>query len=436
MQKTQSTIDSLKELNSRLVVEIDKLRKENVEIPELRKKFAEVEAKKAELEAKNTELLKQIMEENTKREADTVELKARIKELEKNKIDTTALKTENDELKARVAKLEQKQLQNDKEKTNLIAKLDDDTRENNQSSVNTASCKVNSDDIPEQIDLQCDDTPVSDITDDASNSDVCQETNPQCTISPICTKPKSLEEQEMDDFLDRKEKEEVRDMMIKRNRGKKLQGSFNNSTPPMPSEISTMQTSSLSDNSTKELLQDNEDSKTAKKCLDQSQDKTSKSHKKKGIENIGQVIVNGIQDNIISPNHVVEILASNHSETQTLLDLARLFDKATNAEYYAIKANQEETLCWINYGKEFIIQYNDLMKHSNGKIGEKKAKSIIYDKILEHLTIIREKRSKETGFQFPEISRKTLCKKTQRAVKTYKLFEKIVQYRDAKFQFF
>ena len=62
--------------------------------------------------------------------------------------------------------------------------------------------------------------------------------------------------------------------------------------------------------------------------------------------------------------------------TISLLDLAQLFDKATNAEYYATKANQEETLCWINYGKEFVIQYNDLIKNSNGKIGEKKAKGM------------------------------------------------------------
>src|SRR6185312_386077 len=80
----------------------------------------------------------------------------------------------------------------------------------------------------------------------------------------------------------------------------------------------------------------------------------------------------------------------------------------------------------VNYGKEFIIQYNDLtlrgvqgtLKNSNGKIGEKKAKGIIYDKILEHLTIIQ---SKEMGLQLPEISCKTLCRKTQRAIKTYKL---------------
>ncbi|RHZ68648.1 hypothetical protein Glove_294g83 [Diversispora epigaea] len=106
-----------------------------------------------------------------------------------------------------------------------------------------------------------------------------------------------------------------------------------------------------------------------------------------------------------SSNHVTEISATarrQNSNTISLLDLAQLFDKATDAKYYAIKANQEETLCWINYGKEFIIQYNDL-----------------------HLNIIRERRSKEMALQLPEISHKTLCKKIQKAVRTYKLFEKI-----------
>jgi len=112
-----------------------------------------------------------------------------------------------------------------------------------------------------------------------------------------------------------------------------------------------------------------------KKLWDQnqnkSQDKMSQSHKKKGTENIAQVITDGIQDNIHSdPNHVTEISVTGHHQNSTisLLDLAQLFDKATNAEYYAMKANQEETLCWINYGSEFIIQYNDLIKNSNGKL--------------------------------------------------------------------
>ncbi|CAG8609544.1 1034_t:CDS:2, partial [Acaulospora morrowiae] len=56
--------------------------------------------------------------------------------------------------------------------------------------------------------------------------------------------------------------------------------------------------------------------------------------------------------------HMTEISATarhQNSSTISLLDLAQLFDKVTDAEHYAMKANQEETLCWINYGKEFII---------------------------------------------------------------------------------
>jgi hypothetical protein len=57
-----------------------------------------------------------------------------------------------------------------------------------------------------------------------------------------------------------------------------------------------------------------------------------------------------------------------------MLALAQLFDKATDAEYIAICANQEEILCWFYYGKEFLIQYKNIMKNSNDKIGEKKSK--------------------------------------------------------------
>src|SRR5256885_180913 len=65
------------------------------------------------------------------------------------------------------------------------------------------------------------------------------------------------------------------------------------------------------------------------------------------------------------------------------------------------------------------------MKNSNGRTGEKKAKGIIYDKMLEHPSTICEKRSKEMGIQLPEISRSTLNRKTQRSMKLVKIFEKI-----------
>ena len=75
----QSEIDLLKqritELEARNVeletenAEIPELRKKLAEIPELRKKLAEVEARNVEIEARNAELMKQMIEENNRRDA-------------------------------------------------------------------------------------------------------------------------------------------------------------------------------------------------------------------------------------------------------------------------------------------------------------------------------------------------------------------------------
>ncbi|GES87681.1 hypothetical protein GLOIN_2v1735823 [Rhizophagus clarus] len=120
----------------------------------------------------------------------------------------------------------------------------------------------------------------------------------------------------------------------------------------------------------------------------------------------------------------IESLNQN-SSTDPLLSLAQLFDKADDAEYGAIRANQEEILRWYYYGKEFLNQVSVIVQDSKGKIGEKKAKGIVYDKMLEHLSMLRKQRSEETGLRLPEISRKNLQRKTQKAVKIYKIFEKV-----------
>ena len=153
------------------------------------------------------------------------------------------------------------------------------------------------------------------------------------------------------------------------------------------------------------------------------------SHRKKGAENISQMISDGIQNDsqsqrcILDSSNDILLQQSQISSTIPLLTLAQLFDKATDAEYDAIHANQEEILCWYYYGKKFITQVNETMK--NSKIGEKKAKGIIYDIMLEDLSILRKKRSEEMGLQLPEITRKYLQGKIQKAVKIYNLFEKV-----------
>ena len=114
-----------------------------------------------------------------------------------------------------------------------------------------------------------------------------------------------------------------------------------------------------------------------------------------------------------------------NSSTDPLLSLAQLFNKADDAEYGAIRANQEEILRWYYYGKEFLNQVSIIVQDGKGKISEKKAKGIIYDKMLKHLSIFRKKKSEETGLHLLEISHKNLQGKTQKAVKIYKLFEKV-----------
>ena len=122
MSNTQFN-DSLRELNAKLLAEIGELRKKfaeikvkndelkdkNTEIPELRRKFVEIETEKTELKVKIAELLKQGVEENKRCDAKNAKLKNRIKELEKNKVDSSAENVRRDveitEIKAGIVKL-------------------------------------------------------------------------------------------------------------------------------------------------------------------------------------------------------------------------------------------------------------------------------------------------------------------------------------------
>src|SRR4051812_35048765 len=124
------SIDSLRELNAKLLAEITELRKgsakiselkkenaglkdKNAEIPDLKRKFAEIESEKVELKARIAELLRQAVEESKRRDVENAELKARIEELEKNKTVTTKLKSENAEFRDRITKVKQRQVLND-----------------------------------------------------------------------------------------------------------------------------------------------------------------------------------------------------------------------------------------------------------------------------------------------------------------------------------
>ena len=103
------SIDSLRELNAKLLADIVKLRKANAKISDLKRKLVEFESKKVELKARLAEALRQAIKESKKCDAENAELKTRIKELEKNKADSLAENVRRDdaiaELKAEVVKL-------------------------------------------------------------------------------------------------------------------------------------------------------------------------------------------------------------------------------------------------------------------------------------------------------------------------------------------
>src|SRR2546423_9985442 len=173
----QSEIDSLREVNSKLLTEITELRKENAEV-----------------------------------KAENVKLKHTLEEHE-----------------ARFTDLEQR----DKEKTNLIAKLDDDIKEIKQEQI-AINLSVQSDTfIPKSpINSESQVTPQSSVLlpiEDNSNV----ENSPSVT-QPICPGSKSLEEKEDDEFIDSVYKEKVSNEIRQRRREKKLQAQ--ESLPTLPEE--------------------------------------------------------------------------------------------------------------------------------------------------------------------------------------------------------
>ncbi|CAG8589700.1 10467_t:CDS:2 [Cetraspora pellucida] len=121
----------------------------------------------------------------------------------KNKTDISNLINENTKLKSRILKLEQKLSQNNEEKDDLIAKLDD----------NTASYKMNSDNTSEQIE---------NISDNISNSDIYKESNIQYSELFICTESESSKNKQIK-FLNKVYKETVSNEISERNKEKKFQ---------------------------------------------------------------------------------------------------------------------------------------------------------------------------------------------------------------------
>ncbi len=174
------------------------------ELDLLKQRIIELEAKNAEVKAKYIK----VMDENAEVKAENAKLRCALEEHE-----------------AKFTRLEQR----DKEKTNLIAKMDDDIKEIKQSSANASSVE-NPNNVVRLGKLEKMANPLN-TSDSTFNSNVCK---------PIRTETKSLEDKETDDFLDEVHKKRVSDEIRQRNKEKKIQ---RKST--VPSDLSCVTETSL-----------------------------------------------------------------------------------------------------------------------------------------------------------------------------------------------
>ena len=212
-------------------------------ISELETKNAKLEAKKAEIEARNVELLKQVMDENAKRDA-------RVEELE----------LKNTELEARLLMLEQRssvvdgQSQNDRETIAEISAVDESDSvidQQNDVSMEEVPEVIAEQSVPDKViddfileesvnvpdsviaqPKQCKPPPIHEVHSQLNLSEVrdpglCNQNGLTLTpqIEEVVLLPDqggSLEDREMDAFLDEEHKKRISEEIRQRKREKKL----------------------------------------------------------------------------------------------------------------------------------------------------------------------------------------------------------------------
>ncbi|CAG8530071.1 1289_t:CDS:1, partial [Scutellospora calospora] len=260
----------------------------------------ENESEKVELNRRIAEVLRQAVEESKWRDAVNAELKARIEELEKNKTDSSAENVRRDveiaEIKAEVKKLK-------------------DNNEENK--------KLTQEISPEGV------------------VNVHNSISDQCDSATSCVSDqKSPEDGEMDAFLDEARKKNISDRIRQHNKEKLNKASFNQDQESVPKGLSD--TGLTVDNCTFSGTSTSENPMTE---ISVRAPLLKNSHRKKGVENISQMISDGIQNDaqsqkcILSSSNDILSQQSQISSIVPLLTLAQLFDKVTDAEYGAIHAN-------------------------------------------------------------------------------------------------
>src|SRR5215204_5840684 len=295
------------------------------ELELLKQRITELEAENAEVKAKYIK----VMDENAEVKAENAKLRCALEEHE-----------------ARFTRLEQR----DKEKTNLIAKMDDDIKEIKQSSANASSIE-NPNNVVCLGKLEKMANPLN-TSDSTFNSNVCK---------PIHTETKSLEDKETDDFFDEEHKKRVSDEIRQRNKEKKIQ---REST--VPSDLSCVTETSLrnhdeneSNTKTVNIVHDQEKislEDSVQKMPERLNEDVSQRESDSGLvtEIVRDLLQGFLVDDFQREFINTEFIDREHSNSSPVTEeLACLFHQASIARKNSIKAKQEEISSWGRYSERF-----------------------------------------------------------------------------------
>ncbi|CAG8649107.1 2443_t:CDS:2, partial [Paraglomus occultum] len=224
---------------------------------------------------------------------------------------------------------------------------------------------------------------------------------------PIITETKSLENKEVDEFLDSTYKETVSKEIIQNIKDKKLreQETITASQPIISREQKNIQSN---------FQHESVGTSTLTRISSKSE-QTSIDQKVTRNQMVEQGLIQELTEFIIEES--IEIKKSfylNDEKTATVRGLVHLYRKASLAEKNTIQAKQEEILCWYYYGKDFEKMVSEILSNPLGCKNNKRANDLargqVYDEMISHLS---------------GITRENLRKKTQRIIKIYNLFETI-----------
>ena len=189
-------------------------------------------------------------------------------------------------------------------------------------------------------------------SDSTFNSNVCK---------PIHTETKSLEDKEMDDFLDEVHKKRVSDEIRQRNKEKKIQ---REST--VPSDLSCVTKTSLrnhdeneSNTKTVNIVHDQEKislEDSVQKMPERLNEDVSQTESDSGLvtEIVRDLLQGFLVDDFQREFINTEFIDREHSNSSPVTEeLARLFHQASIARKNSIKAKQEEISSWGRYFERF-----------------------------------------------------------------------------------